>query len=1031
MKNSSPGPDGITYADLRGADPGAEVLTAAYNACRRVESIPSLWKESNTILLHKKGERDDLSNWRPIAMGDVIPKLFAAVMADRLTRWAVQNRRLSPAQKGFLPYEGCLEHNFVLQGALADAKRRRREMVVAWLDLSNAFGSVPHATILGALAGAGAPRATVNLVRCLYTDCTTRVRTAEGFTDRIPMRSGVRQGCPLSPILFNLAIEPVVRQATESGAGYEMAGFRVAALAYADDIALIATSPESMRGLLGAAEATARGLGLAFNPGKCATLHVLGSGAVARTEFGLNEGLVPALGDGDAYEHLGVPTGVRIDQTPYSAIRDVLRDLGAVDRSLLAPWQKVETLRSVIIPRLDFLLRGASLRKSALAEVDKAVRRAVKGWLNLPQRASAEVVYIPPSRGGCGILPLADLADVTTVAHAFRLLNAGDPVVASVARASLDTAARDKLRRPPTEGDLAEYLSGRLTGDFALPTTGCSSFWSRVRSAALRSAARFGFQWRWDDGRAELSVEIASRGEPVVVSPGAKAEIIRRMRAAVTGHYMETLVRKPDQGKVFGVTSRHAVSNHFMRGGSFTRFADWRFIHRARLDVLPLNGAIRWGGGDKRCRRCGYKLESLPHVLGHCGVHSAARQLRHHGLVRRLATATRLPGDIRVDRRVPGAPDELAALRPDIVVTHEPSRTVHLVDVAVPFENTSVAFEEAKAEKLRKYAPLACALRRRGYTVHVDAFIVGALGAWCPENEALLKTLRVSWFYARIMRRLMVSETIAWSRDMYVEHVSGIRQYPAPTSAPDANNNAAAPRRLSMAEGSGCVARGNEVIVQFPFPEVFNCPHCHRGATALQRGAAVYRRHEDLGKHLRLHHSGITRRFVCGECGFTDSSAYALRKVKLHHAANHSSGALGPPAAGAPSAAPGDASASPASGPAGGTGSPREGARSEAPNPAEAGRPTDYVLRLHYDNGEDIDEAGDNGGDGSGDEGRYNDDEELPDRRRQAQRDAARAHDGCTEGVQQEGDSHHHLRGGHPGAAGRHHRGGNDSYGEG
>ncbi|XP_043259025.1 translation initiation factor IF-2-like [Colletes gigas] len=61
----------------------------------------------------------------------------------------------------------------------------------------------------------------------------------------------------------------------------------------------------------------------------------------------------------------------------------------------------------------------------------------------------------------------------------------------------------------------------------------------------------------------------------------------------------------------------------------------------------------------------------------------------------------------------------------------------------------------------------------------------------------------------------------------------------------------------------------------------------------------------------------------------------------------------------------------------------------------------DYVLRLHYDNGEDIDEAGDDGGDGSGDEGCYDDDEEFPDRRRQAQRAAARTHDGCTKGMQQ------------------------------
>ena len=56
-------------------------------------------------------------------------------------------------------------------------------------------------------------------------------------------------------------------------------------------------------------------------------------------------------------------------------------------------------------------------------------------------------------------------------------------------------------------------------------------------------------------------------------------------------------------GEVLSSTSRHGASNRFMRSGKYIRFADWRFVHRARLDVLLLNGARRWGVGDGRCRR--------------------------------------------------------------------------------------------------------------------------------------------------------------------------------------------------------------------------------------------------------------------------------------------------------------------------------------------------------------------------------------------------------------------------------------------
>ncbi|CAD1469438.1 unnamed protein product, partial [Heterotrigona itama] len=134
---------------------------------------------------------------------------------------------------------------------------------------------------------------------------------------------------------------------------------------------------------------------------------------------------------------------------------------------------------------------------------------------------------------------------------------------------------------------------------------------------------------------------------------------------------------------------------------------------------------------------------------------------------------------VRIDRCVRDAPEDLAALRPDIVVTHEPSRTVVVVDVTVPFDNTFSALERARLARIEKYAPLAAALNRNGCAVYVNGFVVGALGAWHPHNEGHFPFARL----AALMRRLMVSETIAWFRDIYIEHVTGIRQYSSPESA--------------------------------------------------------------------------------------------------------------------------------------------------------------------------------------------------------------------------------------------------------
>ncbi|EMP23740.1 Zinc finger and SCAN domain-containing protein 29 [Chelonia mydas] len=135
-------------------------------------------------------------------------------------------------------------------------------------------------------------------------------------------------------------------------------------------------------------------------------------------------------------------------------------------------------------------------------------------------------------------------------------------------------------------------------------------------------------------------------------------------------------------------------------------------------------------------------------------------------------------------------------LQPDVVVTDEAQKKIILVDVTVSFENRTPAFREARARKLEKYAPLADTLKAKSYEVQmdalivgalgawdpcnngqIDALIVGALGAWDPCNKHVLRTCGISRRYAWLMQRLMVSDAIQWSRDIYIEHITGHRQY--------------------------------------------------------------------------------------------------------------------------------------------------------------------------------------------------------------------------------------------------------------
>lgn len=110
------------------------------------------------------------------------------------------------------------------------------------------------------------------------------------------------------------------------------------------------------------------------------------------------------------------------------------------------------------------------------------------------------------------------------------------------------------------------------------------------------------------------------------------------------------------------------------------------------------------------------------------------------------------------------------------MIRYEPSKSIVICDVTVSFENRWTAFENARARKIAKYSPLAEELQLQRYRIVVIAFVAGALGSWDLRNKAILRLLRVGSQYTA-MRGLIVSNTIRWSRDIYVEHRSGIRQY--------------------------------------------------------------------------------------------------------------------------------------------------------------------------------------------------------------------------------------------------------------
>ncbi|GIY62502.1 retrovirus-related Pol polyprotein from type-1 retrotransposable element R2 [Caerostris darwini] len=204
-------------------------------------------------------------------------------LTARLQNWCQKYDVLSPCQKGFTPFNGVLEHNFILQRRIEKAKSSKSHLCVAFLDVSNAFGSLPHSAIRDCLAGIGVGDAFLNLVMDAYSNCFTSILTNDTRTDPIPISCGVKQGCPLSGLLFNLCIDPVLRTIQGDAADHRV-------LAFADDLVLLADSQVHLQNNLNSAHDLLQQISLLLNPSKCKNLHICGGlpAGVKDTSFEIN-----------------------------------------------------------------------------------------------------------------------------------------------------------------------------------------------------------------------------------------------------------------------------------------------------------------------------------------------------------------------------------------------------------------------------------------------------------------------------------------------------------------------------------------------------------------------------------------------------------------------------------------------------------------------------------------------------------------------------------------------------------------------
>ena len=181
---------------------------------------------------------------------------------------------LPDQQAGFRKGRGTRDQIANIRWIMEREHEYGRNVFFCFIDYSKAFDSVDHNKLWKVMLEMGVPKRLVNLLHNLYINQVAVVRTACGETSEFNIGKGVRQGCILSPMLFNLYGESIMREAglNNLDVGIKIGGLCINNLRYADDTTLAASFTEDLKKIIRAVKNASENYGLHLNVGKTKVL---------------------------------------------------------------------------------------------------------------------------------------------------------------------------------------------------------------------------------------------------------------------------------------------------------------------------------------------------------------------------------------------------------------------------------------------------------------------------------------------------------------------------------------------------------------------------------------------------------------------------------------------------------------------------------------------------------------------------------------------------------------------------------------
>jgi len=392
----------LKYAGVKTKAELLRVMNEAYlNA-----AVPEEWSQSLIRLIYKTGDRLDCGNYRPITIADAAYRILMKMLTIRINALLVECDILAEEQGGFRKGRACNDKAMLLREMIRAANSRGDKTYILFVDIKKCFDRVNHSLIERTLEAMGFPERLRNFLAKIYRENTAEILLGgDSRTDPFRVEIGVKQGCPLSPTILNLVLDPIIRNSNMSAN----------ILGYVDDLSMISHDKDifirETKRLVELLHMAGFELGLdATAKSKTAVMtncHQLQQFMIDLLDA---KGLpvkyhIPILRDSESYKYLGTHININLTwEKQTQLVSSRVQYFAQLLRNKCFPCiQTVRIINQVIIPSITAKLSVAEASREQLSTWDRILAGVVNGKLGMRWGETAKYLHLDCEHGGMGL----------------------------------------------------------------------------------------------------------------------------------------------------------------------------------------------------------------------------------------------------------------------------------------------------------------------------------------------------------------------------------------------------------------------------------------------------------------------------------------------------------------------------------------------------------------------------------------------------------------------------------------------------